>query len=511
MRRQVEYFSEEALRSGLKQKTVRGGLYVVLAQGTVAVIALATVPVMARLLNPADFGLVAMVTVFTGFAAMLIDAGLSMATIQRRRITHQQVSNLFWLATATGFGIAAIVAALSPVIAAFYREQRLIPITLALCLSFIFSGLTIQHQALLRRAMRLKAISIIQVAAYFLSYCVGITVAYIYRTYWAIVLVPIVNALIRMLATWIACGWRPSRPRREPEMRELIGFGVNLTGYSFVDYFARNADNMLIGWRWGADPLGLYERAYKLMLAPLSQVSSPLHHIVVPALSRLHNEPTKFREAYFLAAILLQIVSCPLMAFVIVAAPWIVEILFGPGWDEVVPILRWLAAAGLLQPLIKSHNWLYVSQSRANTMFRWGLVGSLLMNASFVIGLPWGPIGVARSYAIVTYLVVVPLANWYAGSEGHVTTKDLFRLTLAAIVYAIPAVLAPLLIAYAMPQFSAIVKLGLSGLLAAFALAVVVLMTKRGRTYLKMLRELLEHSLRRPVRDPQQTPPVGMK
>jgi len=509
MRSQVDYFSEEALRSGLKQKTVRGGLYVILAQGTVAVIALASVPVMMLLLEPEDFGLVAMVTVFTGFAAMLVDAGLSIATIQRPKITHQQVSNLFWLATAIGFAIAAIVAALSPLIAKFYGEPRLVPITLALCLSFVFSGLTIQHQALLRRAMRLKAISVIQVSAYVVSYCVAITIAFLFHTYWALVTLPITDALVRLVATWVTSGWRPSRPRRDPEMRALIGFGANLTGFSFVDYFARNGDNLLIGWRWGADPLGLYERAYKLMLAPLSQVTSPLYLIVVPALSRLHNEREKYRDVYFLAAILMQMVACPLMAFVIVTAPWIVEILFGPDWSEVAPILRWLALAGFLQPLLKSHTWLYVSQSRASAMFRWGLLGSLLMNLSFIAGLPWGPIGVARAYAIVTCFLVVPVGNWYAGCQGHVTTRDLFRLTLSAVFFAIPAVLAPLLVASAMPQFSAIVKLGLSGLLSAIALALVVVMTKRGRTSLKMMRELLEHSLRRPGRDPQQTPQSG--
>jgi PST family polysaccharide transporter len=448
-----------------------------------------------------------MVTVFTGFAAMLVDAGLSTATIQRQRITHQQVSNLFWVATGTGFVIAVSVAALAPAISEFYGEPRLIAITLALCMSFIFSGLTIQHQALMRRAMRLKAISIIEIIAYVAAYSSAIVIAYLYHTYWAIVLIPITNAFIRMLATWIACGWRPSWPRREPEMRELLGFGANLTGFSIVDYFSRNADNMLIGWAWGADPLGLYERAYKLMLAPLSQVSSPLHHIVAPTLSRLRNEPARFREVYFLAAMLMQLVSCPLMAFVVVSAPWIVEIFFGPDWSEVAPILRWLAVAGFLQPLLKSHNWLYVSQDRAHTMFRWGLVGSLLMNASFVIGLPWGPLGVAMSYAIVTSLIVVPVANFFAGSEGHVNTKDLFRLTLSAVLYAIPAVLAPLLVTFAAPGLSAIAKLAISGLLAAVALSAVVLTTKNGRAYLKMLRDLLNHSLRRPQTIPLPTQP----
>jgi O-antigen/teichoic acid export membrane protein len=186
-----------------------------------------------------------------------------------------------------GLVIAVAVALLSPAIAWFYREPRLIPITIALSVSFVLSGLTIQHQALLRRAMRLKAIAFIQVTTYALAYSVAISIAWTYRTYWALVALPITVTLFRLLAVWVVAGWRPALPRREPGMRGLIGFGANLTGFSFMNYFARHADNMLIGWWWGEVPLGFYERGYKLMMAPLLQINGPLTNIMVPALSRL--------------------------------------------------------------------------------------------------------------------------------------------------------------------------------------------------------------------------------
>lgn len=154
MSRTDHYFSSQQLRAGLKGKTVRGGLYTAVSQVLVVLINLAAIPILARLLSPSDFGLVAMVSVFTGLAAMFVDAGLTMATVQREELTHQQVTNLFWLATALGLLIALFVAAASPLLAWFYDEPRLIAITIAMSAATFFSGLTIQHQTLLRRAMQ---------------------------------------------------------------------------------------------------------------------------------------------------------------------------------------------------------------------------------------------------------------------------------------------------------------------------------------------------------------------
>lgn len=496
MRSTIDYFSEESLRSDLKRKTVRGGLYTAAGQAGVALIALATVPIMARLLRPADFGLVAMVTVFTGFAAMFVDAGLSMATIQRDKINHQQVSNLFWVAAVLGVLIALVVSALSPAIAWFYREPRIVPITIALSTSFVFSGLTIQHQALLRRAMRFKALAVLQIACYALSYAVTIAIAWYYRSYWALVALPITAALLRMVTSWWVSGWRPALPRRGVGMRGLVGFGANLTGFSFVNYFARTADNMLVGWWWGEVPLGYYERGYRLMMAPLRQINAPLTNLLVPVLSRVQNQEASYRRVYFQAVGVLQAVSCPLMAFVAVTAPWVVDVVFGPGWEEVGPILRWLAIAGFLQPLGNSLGWLYISQGRGRDLMVWGLVGGSLIVLSFVLGLAWGPVGVARAYALMICFVVVPLSYWYAGHKGPVTARDLAWLTTLAVLYATPTVLVSAFVLYRFPHLSSGAGIALSGAGSAIASGLAVVSTKAGRSFVIETSKLLHHAIR---------------
>lgn len=492
MTRSIDYFSSESLRKDLKGKTVRGGLWTLGSQGIIVGMQFIAIPILTRLLDATDFGLVAMVTVFTGISAMFVDAGLSMSTIQREKITHQQVSNLFWLAAGLGLSIALLIVASAPAIAWFYSEPRLMPITVALAITPLLAGLTIQHQALLRRAMRLQQISLIQILATLISYIIAIAVAWFYRSYWALVVLTISVAALRALGSWIACQWLPSFPKKGAGVRAMIGFGANLTGFNFVNYFARSGDNMLIGWWWGAEPLGFYERAYKLMMAPLQQINAPLSGVMIPALSRLVTQPEKYRAAYFQAVAVLQIVSCPAMAFVAVMAPQIVDVVFGPGFEQAGPILRWLAIAGFFQPLVSSLGWLYISQGRGRELVHWGFMSCFLILLSFAVGLPWGPLGVARAYAVILWVVISPLAFWYAGKSGPVSRIAFCKL----VAQAIPSSATTVVIAYVVSTrienlYSATVLL--IGFVASFLGVIVgITTTKKGRLFISEAMSLVK-------------------
>jgi PST family polysaccharide transporter len=437
----IDYFNSDTLRQDLKGKTVRGGLYVAAAQATQIAIQLGTIPILARLLQPSDFGLVAMVVVLSAFAGMFVDAGLSLATVQRANITHAQVSNLFWVSTALGGLVAAVFALLSPVIAWFYDEPRLVAITLALCASFVFAGLTMQHQALLRRVMRFRALTIIQVASGICGAAAGIAWAWFFRNYWALVLMPLTTAFARMLGTWAVCRWRPGLPRRGTGVWQMLVFGGYLTGFNFVNYFARHADAVLIGWYWGAAPLGFYERAYKLLMFPLTQINAPLMNVTIPALSRTLDEPAKYRNAFLRTLESLLLVTTPLMAFVLVTRDLCIHVLLGPQWGEAVPIFGWLGIAGLFQPFMSSLGWLLVSQGRTREMFRWSLFSTAVCVAAFSLGLRWGPVGVAAAYVIASAFIQTPSYIYCATRSGPVRARDLLPITalpaaLAAAVFA---------------------------------------------------------------------------
>src|SRR5438876_3175653 len=219
------HLSTDHLLADLKGRTISGAFITTAAQGAQFVLGLGSIMVLARLLTPKDFGLFAMVTTVMGYLRVFKDAGLSTATVQREGITHAQVSNLFWINVAVSGAITLILAAGAPVIAWFYREPRLVPITLVLSSTFFLGGLTVQHNALLNRQMRFKAIAFIQVGSLLIGLAVGIAMALLGYNYWALVFSNLITVAATVPLTWFAIPWRPEPPSRQSGIRSLIGFG----------------------------------------------------------------------------------------------------------------------------------------------------------------------------------------------------------------------------------------------------------------------------------------------
>jgi O-antigen/teichoic acid export membrane protein len=431
------HFRTDHLHVDLRARSIRGGAVTLAAQAGKFAIQLLSTMVLARLLTPADFGLVAMVTVITGFVGLFKDLGLSQATVQRSHITHAQVSTLFWINVIISALLMIIITAIAPAIAWIYREPRLMWITIALAGTFIFSGLAVQHQALLRRQMKFLSLVIVDL----LSVLVGITIALLMAWhgshYWALVMQTIAQTISYCVLIWLWCDWKPTRLRKGSGVREMLGFGGDLTGFQVVNYFARNADNAMIGWRWGDRVLGLYGRAYQLLLLPLAQINNPMSGVAIPALSRLQNHPKQYRAAFIQLLEKLTLITMPAIALTIVCADWIVRLVLGAQWAEAAKIFVWLGLAALFQPLTYTTGWLFVSQGRTREQLLWGIIGSSMIVLSFVIGLRWGAIGVAIAYSLCMNFLATPVLLWMVGRRGPVSTGDLYRIaafpTIAAV------------------------------------------------------------------------------
>ena len=215
----------------------------------------------------------------------------------------------------------------------------------------------------------------------------------------------------------------------------MLAFGGNLTAFNFLNYFARNLDNALIGWRWGAWPLGIYSKAYQLMLLPISQITSPLSSVAIPALSRLHDDPVRYRSFYIRSLKMIAYFTMPAVACAAVLADDIVRLVLGSQWAEAAGVFRLLAIAAIFQPILATVGWLYVSGNRTKAMARWGLIASPLLVISFVIGLPWGPRGVSLCYSIMILLLVYP-CFYFATSSSPVSTRDVFEAVARPICIA---------------------------------------------------------------------------
>jgi O-antigen/teichoic acid export membrane protein len=426
--RQNNIFQTEHIESELKRVTVHGGLVTVAAQACLFALGMGSTMVLARLLTPSDFGLIAMVSVVTGFVTLFKDLGLSAATIQRENIDHTLISTLFWLNLALSVAIMLLFFVLAPVVAWFYGEPRLKSIMFALAGAFVFGGLAVQHQALLRRQMRFIALAGIEITSRVCGIFVAIVSTWYGAGYWALVFMQITTAVVSLAGVWMGSAWRPGRPMWHADIRSMVVFGGNLTGFNIINYFARNFDQLLIGWYWGAQPVGLYNRAYQLLLLPIQQINAPLAQVAIPALSRLQHDPLRYRLYYCKAMNLIAFITTPLIVSMLVLSDEIIMVVLGQQWLETSSIFKILAIAALGQPLANATGWVYISLGQTKRMLLWGLLSTPPLIVAFAIGLPWGAVGVAIAYAITDHLRRIPLFL-FAFKDSPIKLADLVGAT----------------------------------------------------------------------------------
>jgi len=399
-----------------------------------------SIVLLARLLRPADFGLVAMATTCTSFVSVIQNLGLMQPTIQREKISSAQVNALFWFSAGFSVLLALLLAGCAPIVSWFFRDSRLTALTIGFAVLSIFGGAQSQPVALLIRAMRFKALAWIDAISATFSVPAGIIVAWLTASYWSLLVTSVVSTLISFACAWYISSFRFVRPSFEGKFHEILRYGAGVAGFNVLEYFGRNADNLLIGRYYGGEQLGLYDRAYRLLLFPLQQIQGPVSRVVHPILCRLQSEPERYRKAYTESVSLLMLVAQPGLVFAIVFAEPVFSILLGPQWTSAVPIFRWLAIAGLPQFMTFTGGWLLLSQGRGGDYFKMGVFISVASIASFVAGLPWGPVGVAAAYAVTNYLILAPGMWWITGRSGPVTFRDLLITALPhAVAVAVSA------------------------------------------------------------------------
>ena len=421
-----QLFGTEHLKADLKGRAVRGGAFTLGGQGMSFLLQMASTVILARLLTPQDYGLIAMITAVTGFVALFKDLGLSMATVQKDRITHEQISTLFWINVALSVMVMLVAMALAPAIAWFYGEPKLQPLTLVMAVGFVFGGLCAQHSALLRRQMRFGTLALIDILRLAVSVVVGIITALAGAGVWALVYMTLSGSLFNAVAVWIVCCWRPSLPVRHAGVRSMLGFGANLTGFNILNYFARNLDNVLIGRFCDADVLGVYNKAYNLLLLPIEQINGPVTAVALPALSRLQNQPERFKSYYTKGIFLVAFITMPIVLFLFAASELAILIVLGSQWVNAATIFRLLMPAAFIGTFNIATGWVYISLGQPNRQFRMGIVCALVTMMSFAIGIRWGAIGVASAFSIANCVMLYPrIIYCFRRSPLHV--KDLLN------------------------------------------------------------------------------------
>jgi PST family polysaccharide transporter len=396
----------------LKQRTIRGGLARVCAQGANFFIRLSSLMVLARLLGPKDFGLVGMVTAFTGILTLFRDFGLSSAAIQRTHVTDEQISTLFWINIFVGMLLGILAVAGAPIIAAFYHEPRLVGVTAVLALGFVFNAAGVQHSVLLQRQMRFTALAVINTVGLIAGTAIGIGGARSGYGYWALVGMTVTIPLISTVGFWLTTAWVPGMPQRQTGIRSMLRFGGTVTLNGLVSYLANNVEKVLLGRFWGVDALGIYGRAYQLVNIPTDNLNFAAGEVAFSALSRLQDDPIRLKRYFLTGYSVILALTLPMTIACALFADDVILVVLGPKWSAAVPIFRLLAPTILVFAIANPLFWLLSSLGLVERSLKMGLVIAPLMILSYVVALPYGPRGVAFAYSTVMMLWVLPAIAW---------------------------------------------------------------------------------------------------
>jgi PST family polysaccharide transporter len=378
-------------------------------QGGKYALSMASTAILARLLSASDYGLLAMVATITVMAQAVSDFGLSWATVQRQQLTRNQIDALFFINCAFGLVLTAICVLSAPYIAVFYHHAELTKIVIASSGTLFLSAAAVQPNALMRRQMKLRELSLIAVCSLAISAAVTVVLARSGFGYWALVVQAVLQQFLSTALSFPVSGYYPRLPLRLFNVGSALAFGGYSTAYGMVNYFARNLDNVLVGKFWGSAALGYYSRAYFLMTLPGILVIGVFSGVLIPALAALRTDPVRMQSAYLRALRLITVIGCTFAVGLAAMAPEVVEFVYGSKWHEVVPILLWLSAASILQPIQNTSQWLFIVAERGQGMFRMGLFVAGSAVVAFILGIRSGPIGVARAYAISNTVIAYPV------------------------------------------------------------------------------------------------------
>jgi O-antigen/teichoic acid export membrane protein len=407
------WFETDTLRPHLKSKSIRGGAFLMISAGVSLVLSIAATAVLARILVPADFGLLGMVFALTAIAERFKDIGLGRATVQKKELIHSEVSNLFWLNSALGIGICLSICMLSGVIARFYHEQRLTHIAMLLSFTFVFGGVTIQHQALLNRRMKFFATGVIDTGSQVVSNVLAIILALRGYGYWSLVWREVARSMLVAIGTFLACPWVPGFPDFERGVWPQMRFGRDITLFNIVTYFTSSVDQILLGRFSGASALGIYRQAFQLVMLPINQITSPIHNVSEPLFSALQDDAPKYRRGFQKTVSTLSLLTMPLAAGVFMCSKQIVALLLGQRWSGATDIVRILSVAAFIRPPITAVGFVMVTCGKTARYAVLGVLDSVALVAAVSVGVMWGARGVAVGHVAATYIVFLPLI-WVA-------------------------------------------------------------------------------------------------
>lgn len=425
--------------NALKRASITGSAATAVAQVVKMISQFGSQIILARLLFPEDFGLVAMIFPVLALIQIFGDLGFAQAIIQRPTLTQPQVSSLFWINLAIGMALGCIIAAIAPIAALMYSEPRLTAPMQALAIMLPIATLGVHPAALLTRRMRFGVLAISEVAAALSGIAASIGCALQGWSYWSLVAGSLVSVLVNMALNWSRCNWRPSFPSLAPSLRSDLKFGGGITVSNLSNFVTTSGDAIIIGVTLGKTALGLFDRSYRLVVQPINQLIAPIGRVALPLLCRLADRPEGYRRTFLDLFQGLFLMTAPIMLICSSNAAVLVNWLLGPRWSEASPIFAWICVGGLTAGVFQSAIWLFVSQARTGELARHLLAAAVINLTSYLLGAIGGIIWIAALGSISFTLLTTPLVLRGATRVGPVTARHLVEVTTPIVVQSLLA------------------------------------------------------------------------
>jgi O-antigen/teichoic acid export membrane protein len=483
--------------SELRRFAIRGAAATVSASGLALAAQVISTVMLARLLTPADFGVVTMVTTFSLLLANFGFNGFTEAVIQFEEVDHYTASNLFWFNSGAGLILAIAFAAAASLLGRFYRNPLVVNAAMGLSLGIFISAASVIHLALLKRAMRFEATSTNDVVSRAVNTGVAILLAVRGWGYWALVGGIVAQQLSVTIGAWWLCRWIPSLPRRTGKTSAILRFAAKVYGQFSVRYAMQNVDNVLVGWQFNAVALGFYKKAYDLFALSASQLTAPLNNVALATLSRLNQDPDRFKRCLCNLLGVIAVVGMAVSADLTLVGKDVVRLVLGPRWSESGRIFELFGPGigGML--LYFPVAWIHLSVGKPGRLLRWSLVELALTICLFLAALPWGPAGIAAAWSLSFWILLVP-AFWYAGRPIGFGVSSLIAVIWKYAAAALAAGLATVAVIRGTPLWDTpsqtsgalLAAVIISALFVVLYLAAVILL-HRGLAPLQQLATLL--------------------
>jgi PST family polysaccharide transporter len=424
-------FEEDKGLSGKdsSRRTLNNVVINIIFQGFTFVLGLGSNLILARLLTPEDFGLVASVVLLTTFLGIINSGGLAQATIRESSINHQKISALVWVNVCIGLILAVISLIAAPFIAGFFGDARITQIIYLFSLSILATSVSIQYRALLLRNFLYLKLNTIDLLCLGTGISTSVLLAMNGFGYWSIVIGTTTTAVLKPIGYVAMTRWLPSLVLKKAGIRSMLKFGADVIGFQFINYFTRNLDNILIGRVLGVAALGQYSFAYRLAVAPIAQICGPINNALLPALSRLKDEPEAYQEIYSRYTRLLAIFLVLPIASAGFFGQSLLIYLAGPEWSLAGETLEWLALACCMQPLANLTGIVFLTTGRTRPQLYWALFIAPFVWATFYFTVDYGVIALSKGYLIVN-LCFTPVSLIWAFHGTKLSLKKYMKIYL---------------------------------------------------------------------------------